>query len=305
MSISEAVFLGVVQGIFMFFPVSSTSHLVLSQHFLINRGSALPNPESPEMLLFDLVVHLGTLVSIAVVFRRQLLGFLRSIARELGGAGTEGGTSPGDRGRPPGGDLRTGSRRPPYLFTRLFLLGLFSTAVSGALGLPLLRVAEQVFARPIAISATLAVTGVLLYWTDVVPARRRGLRDVTLTVALAIGIGQALSLLPGLSRSGLTIVAALAVGLKRPWAAQYSFFIAFPTIIAATGLQSILALRQAGAVEISFAAQLTGFAVAAVVGIFALKLVVTLLYRAKFRYFAWYVWTVAAAVVVTAGLGWL
>lgn len=289
----------------MFFPVSSTSHLVLSQHILINRGSALPNPETPEMLLFDLVVHVGTLVSIAVVFRRQLSGFLRSVLHEFagarGGSGGERSAAAGAFSPVPG---RPGGRdRPPYLFTRLLILGLVSTAVSGVLGLPLFRLAEQVFARPIMIAATLTITGVLLYWTDVVPPRERGLRDITLTVALAIGIAQALSLLPGLSRSGLTIVAALAVGLKRPWAAQYSFFIAFPTIIAATGLQSVLALRGAGPVSISAAAQLTGFAVAAVVGIFALKLVVTLLYRAKFRYFAYYVWTVAAAVVVTVGLG--
>ncbi len=298
MTILEAIFLGAIQGIFMFFPVSSTSHLVLSQHFLIRRGSALPNPETPEMLLFDLVVHVGTLVSIAIVFRRQLAGFLRSLFREF----SNGGTAPSLSGAAGGSGTPL---RPRYLFSKLLILGLVSTAVSGALGLPLFRVAEQVFARPITIAATLALTGVLLYWTDVVPPRTRGLRDITLAVAVAIGVAQALSLLPGLSRSGLTIVAALAVGLKRPWAAQYSFFIAFPTIIAATGLQSILALSETGPVSISLAAQLTGFAVAAIVGTFALKLVVTLLYRAKFRYFAYYVWALAVFVVATVTLGWL
>ncbi len=302
MTIAEAVLLGVVQGIFMFFPVSSTSHLVLVQHALIRRGSALPNPESPEMLLFDLVVHVGTLISIAVVFRRQLAGFLRSLLHELTNNGDSLPADDPARVAP----LRAGRERPRYLFVKLLLLGVFvSTGVSGLLGLPIYRVAEQVFAQPIMISVTLVITGILLYWTDVIPARKRGLAELTFAVALAIGVAQALSLLPGLSRSGLTIVAALVVGLKRPWAAQYSFFIAFPTIIAATGLQSVLALYGEQLGSVSIAAQFVGFVVAAVVGIFALKLVVTLLYSAKFRYFSYYVWTLAVVVAVAVSTGWL
>ncbi len=86
MTIIEAVILGIVQGIFMFFPVSSTSHLVVVQHFLIQRGSELPSPDSPEMIFFDLVVHVGTLVSIAVVFRRSLTLLAGKVWGDLAGA---------------------------------------------------------------------------------------------------------------------------------------------------------------------------------------------------------------------------
>ena len=72
-----AILLGIIQGIFMFFPVSSTSHLALMQHWLIGMGISLPDPDSAEMILFDLVVHVGTLVSIAVVFRKSLSIYLR------------------------------------------------------------------------------------------------------------------------------------------------------------------------------------------------------------------------------------
>lgn len=302
MTIGEAILLGAVQGLFMFFPVSSTSHLVLFQHLLISRGSALPNPETPEMLLFDLVVHMGTLVSIAVVFRRQLAGFIRSFYRELISAGQ---SLPADDPAL-ASELRGERERPKWLFVKLFVLGVFvSTGVSGALGLPLFRFAEQIFAQPLMISFTLVVTGILLYWTDVIPARTRGLTELSVFVALAIGVAQALSLLPGLSRSGLTIFAALIVGLKRPWAAQYSFFIAFPTIIAATGLQGFLALRGEQLGSITIQGQIVGFVVAAVVGVFALKLVVSLLYRARFRYFSYYVWVLAILVAVGVGNAWI
>jgi len=274
-TIFEALVLGVVQGVFMFVPVSSTSHLVLVQHWLISRGSAIPPPESPEMIFFDLVVHVGTLVSMAVVFRSSLAGLAIRVSGEL-------------RGKHPGDPLAI----------RLVILGLFSVFVTGLVGFPLRGWFEGVFATPVAISATLAVTGALLWWTDVLPPRRRGLRKVGPGVAAGIGIAQGAALLPGLSRSGSTIAVALFLGLRRRWAAEYSFFIAFPTIL---GAAALMGLEVMGADElrgIGTAAYLVAFFTAAGVGIGALKLVLALLYRARFRYFAWYVWTLAALILI-------
>jgi len=333
MTIFEAVLLGAVQGVFMFFPVSSTSHLALLQHFLIRRGSALPAPESAEMILFDLVVHVGTLVSIVVVFWPSLKGFLRSIAYELrtrGGAATlvprrpegagaddtgktdfvltgEPSLGSWDRrehpeGRPP---HVVGSRRPRYLFTRLLVLGFVSTAVTGALGFPIRAMSQTFFGTPAFISAMLVITGILLYATDVMGPRPRGLKELTLWVALAIGLAQGLSLAPGLSRSGLTISFALFAGLRRKWAAEYSFFIAFPTILVATGVQTISAMAEGASGAISLSAQAVGFTVSAVVGIGALMLVITLLYKARFRLFSYYVWMLAAFVAGAALAGYL
>jgi undecaprenyl-diphosphatase len=274
-TVLEALVLGVVQGIFMFVPVSSTSHLVIVQHWLISRGSDMPPPESPEMILFDLVVHVGTLVSMAVVFRSSLAGLAIRVTSELRGA------HPGDP-----------------MAIRLVLLGLFSVAVTGLIGFPLRRHFEGVFATPLAISLTLAVTGALLWWTDVLPPRRRGLRRVTPGVAFAIGAAQGAALLPGLSRSGATIAVALFTGLRRRWAAEFSFFIAFPTILGAAALMG-LEVRAAGTLEgVGLTAYLVAFVTAAGVGIGALKLVLALLYRARFRYFAWYVWTLAILILV-------
>jgi undecaprenyl-diphosphatase len=275
----ESVLLGVIQGIFMFFPVSSTSHLVLTQHYLVSSGSALPAPESGTMILFDLVVHLGTLVSIAVVFRKSLAGFVRRLSTDL--AGIYGGQP----------------LWPLPLYVKLAMLGCLSVLVTGLIGIPLEAALVGVFSKPWMIAITLTITGLLLYWTDRIGPRPRGLRDITVLVALVIGLAQALALMPGLSRSGLTIAFALFVGLKRRWAAEYSFFIAFPTIVGATFYQILWLVRNDEPLALGFAPLAVGFAVAALVGIVALRLVLGLLYRAKFRFFAYYVWTLAAIVL--------
>ena len=284
----EALLLGIIQGIFMFFPVSSTSHLVLTQHWLISRGSEIPAPDSAEMIFFDLVVHVGTLVSMAVVFRRSLGHFLRRLF-----AGLRGGTAGG--GREP-------ERR--RLTVRLALLGLFSVAVTGAVGFPLKALFEEVFARPTMIAGTLSVTGLLLWWTDVLPPRTRKLEGIGVGTAAAVGLGQALALLPGLSRSGTTIAFGLFCGMKRRWAAEYSFFIAFPTIMGASFLQLLEVLSIEGGMSVGVAPFLIGFAVAAVVGIGALHIVLRLLYRARFRFFSYYVWTLAAFILIASAQGW-
>lgn len=281
MAIWVAILLGVIQGIFMFFPVSSTSHLVLAQHILIYFGYELPHPDSPEMILFDLVVHVGTLVSIAVVFRKSLSRFIMDAIRGYN-AFFRGQAGPKD-----------------HLFVRLSLLGLLSVLITASIGFPLKNYFTAVFAQPVFISVTLVITGLLLWWTDILPERKIGLREIGITIAIVIGIGQGLALLPGLSRSGLTIAFALFAGLKRRWAAEYSFFIAFPTILGASLLQWVEVLQSPGSLTIDLPALLTGFIVSAIVGIAALYLVVHLLYKAKFRFFSYYVWILAAGILAT------
>jgi undecaprenyl-diphosphatase len=288
-SVLEAIFLGIIQGIFMFFPVSSTSHLVLAQHWLIQRGSEMPSPDSPEMILFDLVVHVGTLVSMAVVFRESLAHFLSRLWSGIQ-----------NRFRRPG---QAGARERMTL--KLTLLGIFSVAVTGAIGFPLKDAFESVFARPLFIAGTLTVTGILLFWTDVLPRRRKRLADVGFKNAAVVGVAQGLALLPGLSRSGTTIAFGLFSGMKRRWAAEYSFFIAFPTILGASLLQTLEVMSLGGVGGVGLVALAVGFVVAAGVGIVALKIVLHLLYRARFRFFSYYVWVLALLILVGHHQGWL
>ena len=280
MTFVEAVLLGVVQGVFMFFPVSSTGHLVLTQHLLSGVGSPLPPPESPEMILFDLVVHVGTVVSIIVVFwpslKRLTLGILADLRGAIGGAALSG---------------RDG------LHLKLAYLGLIAVVVTGVLGFVIRAVGTGAFAHTVAVAIALTITGAILWWTDTAEDLWRGVAGITVWVAVGIGAAQGLALLPGLSRSGLTIAFALLVGLQRHRAAQFSFYIAIPTILAAASVQAVDVIRAPGPVGIELSAYATGFVVAALVGIVALKLVLAALYRARFRYFAYYTWALAAVVM--------
>lgn len=279
MTLWEAVLLGIIQGVFMFFPVSSTSHLTLTEHWLRARGSTIPDPASEEMILFKLVVHVGTLVSIAVVFRESLGHLVRNTWRGVREAAT--------------GSLTPVGR----LYLRLSALGAVTVAVTGLMGFTLRGLFETVFATPLAIAGALVVTGLLLWWTDVLPARRIGLRNMSWGVAALIGFAQGLALMPGLSRSGTTIAFALFAGMRRRWAAEYSFFVAIPTILAATAVELLSALRKGHSFFLDPAVFAVGFVVSAVVGIGALLLVLRLLYAARFRYFSYYVWALAAVVV--------
>ena len=284
MSLLESLLLGLVQGVFMFVPVSSTSHLVLTQHWMASAGSQLPPPESPEMVLFDLVVHVGTLVSIVVVMRGGL--------RELLGGVVD--------------DVRTGRLRAGGLrlatSTRLVGLMLLATAVTGVLGL-LGRdlVTTAVFSSPVAVAVALVATGGMLWWTDHLGPGRIGPAQVTVWIAVAVGVAQAVALTPGISRSGTTIFVALLLGMYRPLAARFSFYVAIPTILGGAGLQALEVLGE-GELTIGWAPMALAFVVSAVVGAAALWLVLRLLEQARFRIFSVYVW-VLAAVVLLAGVG--
>lgn len=278
MSIAIVIFLGIIQGAFMFIPVSSTAHLVLAQHWLIGQGADIPSPSSPEMILFDLVVHVGTLVSILVVFRRSLW---RLTCDTLAGLQT-----------------MLNKPSPLPLAVRLALLLALSVLATGIIGITFKLFFQAVFANPTMVAFTLTLTGVLLWISDKLPPRPRGLRDIKVSTALIIGAAQGLALIPGISRSGITIAASLFTGMKRRWAAEYSFFLAIPTILAATLLQAIEVYRaDTTNLRLGWLEMGVGFAVAAVVGTFALYLVVRLLRRAQLRIFSWYLWALAALVV--------
>lgn len=277
----EAALLGLVQGVFMFVPVSSTSHLVLTQHGLLAAGSAMPSPDAPEMILFDLVAHVGTLVSIVIVMGGSLRRFLRGVVADLGGP-----PAPG-RGLPP-------ARGIPR---RLFALGVLATAVTGVLGLLVRGILAPAFANPTAVAVALIVTGGMLWWTDRMGHAQRGLKDLSVPMAVAVGVAQAAALMPGISRSGFTIFTGLLFGLRRRWVAEFSFFLAIPTIAGATLVQAFEVWRTPE-VRADLAALAIGFVVAAGTGAVALYAVLRLLYRARFRVFSYYVVALAVAVLL-------
>lgn len=277
MTLLVAALLGVVQGLFMFLPVSSTAHMTLTQHGLNALGVNTLPPEHPEMILFYLVAHVGTLVSIAVVFWPSLSRFSLKLLHSA---------------------AQPAAQRD-NLWWKLFFLGMFSVLVTGLVGLSLKPIFEYVFAHPATIAMTLYITGILLWASDKLAPRRGRLRDIGWGTAGLIGLSQALALAPGFSRSAMTMVAGLFAGMKRRWVAEYSFFLAIPTIILACLVHGYQVYREGQWLEhVGLGALLVGFVVSAVVGIIALKLVIKLLYRAQLKMFAFYVWALATGLLI-------
>lgn len=273
----QAVILGVVQGLTEFLPVSSSGHLVLGQHlFGIQEAD----------LLFDVSVHLATLGAVCLFFRREIAGLLRACPRLLRVLF-----------RPAA--LKDLAASDPEARMVLFILA--GSVPTGLIGLPLSKFSDTLFSSVPLAGVCLLITAGLL-WTT----RRAGhgdgdagpeapVHDLTLFRALVIGTVQGIAILPGISRSGSTIVAGLFLGLSREMAARFSFLLCIPAILGA----QILGMRHVSLSAIP-APVFLGMASAAVTGYAALTLLVYIVNRGRLFVFAPYC---AAVGLLAVGLG--
>lgn len=276
MSFLEAILLAIVQGATEFLPISSSGHLVLGQHFL--------GIEEPQ-LLFDIILHVGTLLAVVLFYRdsiaeivRDSLGGLRAFAqtRQLA-------------------DLFAGDG------ARVAALVVLATLPTGVIGLLLEKVldpadGERIITAPVVcgillVNGCILITHRVLRERDVKHAGALTVWNLTLLGAFAIGVAQGFAVLPGISRSGTTITAALIVGTTRVQAARFSFLLSIPAILGALVLKFDPAVF-AGAGGSVIALYIGAALVAAVVGYLCLRLLVFMLERAQFHHFAWYCWVV-------------
>lgn len=274
LTLAKAVILGVVQGLTEFLPVSSSAHLAIFERWLDLK------PDSAAILLFDLATHIGTLGSLCVVFARPIGRFVYRVARES------------RRGWPT--DRRYG--------WRIVWLAVVATIPTGVIGLAFKDEFEAAFDRPAWIGIELMVTGLLLL-AALPTARRRGRwRGFRWWHAALVGVAQAVAILPGISRSGSTIVTAQLCGLRRQWAAQFSFLIAFPAILGAAAimLKDTLEMPRQSLDAVPWMGIFVGTAVSFVVGALALMVLLRIIRRARLHHFAWYCLVVGG--LVAAGL---
>lgn len=273
-NILEAAVLGVVQGLTEFLPVSSSGHLVLFETFFDF------DPEKPEMLLFDLAVHVGTVAAIFVVFRKSIAAFFKS----LFGSGKYG-----------IGPVEIYKKSPS---AHLLVLAIFATFVTGVCGLCF----ERYFASARGSLGTVAlmwvISGTLLMITDWRRKTRLGLRQFGLWHAVVVGLAQAAAIMPGISRSGATICAAILLGLRRRWAVEFSFLIAIPAILGAAAIKLVRDFGEISSGSLSLGSLVTGSVIAALVGILALKLLIKASRSANLKFFAFYCYLLACLVLI-------
>ncbi|MCL2336970.1 MAG: undecaprenyl-diphosphatase UppP [Firmicutes bacterium] len=255
MDLWQAVVLGIVQGLGEFLPISSSAHLVLVPWLM---------GWSYGGLTFDVALHVGTLVAIVAFFWRDWLVLLSD-----------------------------GLRRKKTKEGRLFWYLVLATIPGALTGFFLEDLAGTVLRNPLLIGILLMVMGVVLHWADTRSPAGKKLPDMRLKETFLIGLSQALAILPGVSRSGITMTTGRLLGLTREASARFSFLLATP-IIAGAGLKK---LTEISAADLTLAF-IVGVAVSAVVGFLAIKFLLQYLSRFSYALFVWYRLLVGALVIV-------
>lgn len=207
----QALVLALVQGLTEFLPISSSGHLILLPYL-----TGWPD----QGLAFDVAAHLGSLLAVCTYFRRDLVRLSCDWYQSV-------------------------VRRAPHGDSRLAWAVLWGTVPAALFGLVAHAWIAAALRTPLVIAATTIGFGALLWWADVRGRRRRRVSDIGLRDVIAIGCAQALALIPGTSRSGITMTAALMLGLTREDAARFSFLLSIPIIVLASG-HEMLELAGAG-----------------------------------------------------------
>ncbi len=264
-----AAFLGAVQGLTEFLPVSSSGHLVLFQNlFGLNQNE----------LFFDICLHAGTLVAVVVVFARPIGRIFKALGRLPETAGTSG----------------IGFALNNNEDLRLAWLIFWASLPTAIMGLFFSKTAETLFSSSLLVGLMLIVTGGVLWLTRKRRSGGKQILQVTVSDALLVGLVQGLAIVPGISRSGSTIAAALLLGMDRRVAGRFSFLICLPAIVGAT----LLGVKDASiATGMPAGAVVAGSLTAAVAGYLALVFLLRVVDSGRLYRFAPYCWLVGIAAV--------
>ncbi|MEZ5584479.1 MAG: undecaprenyl-diphosphate phosphatase [Candidatus Competibacteraceae bacterium] len=210
MELIQLAILALVQGLTEFLPISSSAHLILVP---------VLTGWQDQGLAFDIAVHVGTLSAVVVYFRTELITMISAWLNSLRGQGTT-------------------------EDARLAWAVLFGTIPVGLAGLLFKDFIESDLRSPLVIAGATIGFGLALWWSDVKGRRQRDERTIDWKDVLVIGCAQAISLIPGTSRSGITMTAGLAMGLTRQASARFSFLLSIPVIVLAGGLTTLDLLEQ-------------------------------------------------------------
>ena len=264
MSFFSAIFLGFIQGLAEFLPISSSGHLAFFQEFF-----NLINVES-ENLFFDVLLHLGTLAAVFVAY----WGEIKALILEFF-------TMVGLRKLPRG-------QKPDRLSRRMILFIVLAT-LPLALVLPIKDKVEALYTNTFFIGGAFLLTGTLLFLSDRMGRGAKDLRTATVLDVIVVGFGQALAVVPGLSRSGTTISCGLARGFDREFAVKFSFLMSIPAVLGAN-LLSLIDAAQAGIDWSLMPMYLAGVATAAICGYLAIWLLKVITRKGNFGGFCYYCW---------------
>jgi undecaprenyl-diphosphatase len=255
MDLLQTIILGSIQGLTEWLPISSTGHLRVTEHFF---GLEMP-------ILFDVLLHMGTLMVTLFFFRTDIKNILSALAKR---------------------DFKTENGK----LIPLIVVGTVPTAL---IGVVFGNAIEMFFSSLLPIAGAFLVCGFVLYSSKMGNESKEGIGYLE---ALAIGTAQGIAIIPGLSRSGLTIAIALLIGIRREKAFKFSFLLSVPAIIGALGLtlyeqRDALVFAGVGWTEI-----VVGIVISMVIGYLALRLLKAIVAGKKFYLFAFYCWLLGIAL---------
>ena len=268
MSYLTAVLLGLVQGVAEFLPISSSGHLAIAEQLLNLQGAS----NVPKF--FDVLLHLGTLVAVFIAYWDDIRDMIVELFAGIG-------------------DLAHHSTPNPVPPARRLILLIIVGTLPLFVMVPFRRFFSSLGDNMYFIGGALIFTGILLFVSDRVHHGRKTEKTATLLDALLVGIGQAIALCPGISRSGMTITTGCFAGFERKFAVRFAFLLSIPAVIGA----NILSLKDAIDAGIDWAsvpAYLVGVAVAAVSGYACIRLLRYIADKGRFGAFAYYCWAVGA-----------
>ena len=261
-----AIILGIVEGVTEFLTVSSTGHLILATELL--------GFDANKWAAFNVIIQLGAILAIVVLYWRTFWAVLEGLIR----------------------------RNPvSWRFVRNILIGFLPSAI---LGFILIKHIEALLGNAYVVAVAFILGGIAILIIEKLAKRSDVVGVAELPVGTAIGIGlvQCLSMIPGVSRSGATIMGGLSLGVERRTAAEFSFFLAIPTMVGATTLEFLKHRHEllAGASGVGFGTVVVGFVVSFIVAIVVVRAFVHYISRHGFAPFAWY--RIVAGIVALAWL---
>ena len=265
------ILLGLIQGLTEFFPVSSSGHLVIAKYFL---KLHLPGAA------FEAFLHFGTVIAVIVLFRKEIkelvISFFDSIKRLFQGENMV-------------------NILKNNLSSRLAWFLVISTIPAVMIGYAFSSYFETLFSKPITTSFMLMITGVLLWIGNKKKSSgNKNISEITYKDAIIIGLAQAIAIFPGISRSGLTVIAGLSRNLNREFAAKYSFILSVPIILGA----SMFKIWELSSLDINIYILILSGLMATVTSYGAMKIFITLLKNRKIYFFSYYLWTLSVLTIL-------
>ena len=272
MSYFEAIILGLVQGLAEFLPISSSGHLaLLQQAFGIHED---------KVLLFAVLLHVGTLLSVFIVYWKDIWELIVELCLTIR-------------------DLCTGKglRLAERPIRKLGVMIIVATIPTAIIGLVFSDFFDSLYNSVIPIGVGLIITGFLLIFAEKKGEGNRGIQQMNFRNAIFIGLVQGVAICPGISRCGSTLFGSLICNLDRKFAVKFVFLISIPSILGSAVLEAPAAL-EAGVTAAEVGPVLVGMLVAAVSGLVAIKTMIKIVSDKKLSYFSYYVWALGLFVVL-------